>query len=311
MPWTEDPQDAEARRIRETQSRVALLLHESVRRQMTLSGVDTLRLQSYESLALNALSNEGAMQTLHEGFAGKPKRSFLPTKSHQERTFETPTLPGVTVHVLGPSRDKDVIRDMDPPVGQSYLRLMESIGSSATDAPDAFSEGWWVRPEEYFYPNLLLSEDDRAKIRRLSAEMEFAVAASLDKAVNGTSLMLVLQVGSLYLLFPGDAQWGTWQAALNDPESRNLLRRINFYKVGHHGSHNATPIDFVERTVGKNFWAMASTTAVSQWPNIPRQPLLDALRLRTSKIARSDQANTAGPAFTVNKDIAIDAIIPL
>ena len=50
------------------------------------------------------------------------------------------------------------------------------------------------------------------------------------------------------LLFPGDAQVGNWLGwhelvwDVNGEEVniKNLLKKTVFYKVGHHGSHNAT-----------------------------------------------------------------------
>ena len=43
------------------------------------------------------------------------------------------------------------------------------------------------------------------------------------------------------LLFPGDAQWENWQWALLQPGIGDLLKGVDVYKVGHHGSRNATP----------------------------------------------------------------------
>ena len=44
------------------------------------------------------------------------------------------------------------------------------------------------------------------------------------------------------LLFPGDAQIENWQYALGQRAgSSKLLASVNVYKVGHHGSLNATP----------------------------------------------------------------------
>src|SRR5262249_55990340 len=138
-----------------------------------------------------------------------------------------------------------------------------------------------------------------------------AVATSLDKAVNGTSLMIVLQIGDKCLLFPGDAQWGTWQAALEDPEWQSLLKTTTFIKVGHHGSHNATPVDFVTKTLGQNFWAMVSTAHVDSWPRIPKTELLDALLERSQKIARSDQLDHLPQGFTAHEDLYVDTTIPI
>ena len=75
---------------------------------------------------------------------------------------------------------------------------------------------------------------------------EFRKAASADNAINNTSLILMIRVGAAHLLFPGDAQWGPWQLLLDNAEASGMLAKTTFYKVGHHGSHNATPKRFVE-----------------------------------------------------------------
>jgi len=85
----------------------------------------------------------------------------------------------------------------------------------------------------------------------LSAEQ---LALKLDSVVNNLSLVLafeLVETGEV-LLFPADAQignWLSWQAvswevpegnARKTVRSNDLLARTVFYKVGHHGSHNAT-----------------------------------------------------------------------
>jgi hypothetical protein len=146
--------------------------------------------------------------------------------------------------------------------------------------------------------------DDDVKEAAISAmrDDDLAVAVSLDKAVNGTSLMLVFEFRGACLLFPGDAQWGTWNAALHDPGARQLLSRTTFYKIGHHGSHNATPVEFLDEvlTAGAPMWgAAASVHPVGNWPEIPRGPLLDALRKRAERVVRSDQPDPATPGTDV------------
>jgi beta-lactamase superfamily II metal-dependent hydrolase len=314
MPWTEDPKDGDARKIRNGQSKLASALAITAQRKQAAlaaagDAAERLRVAGLCDLASNALSNEAAMLTLHEGFAGRPLRRFLPGRDGKESTFETGVLPGVTVHILGPSRDKDVIRDMDPPSGQSYLQLMDS-GDPSSGVPDPFREDWWLDLEPPVAVSL--GPDDRQKISAVGSDLDFNVAVALDKAVNGTSLMLILQIGDAYLLFPGDAQWGTWQAALENQDWKALLGRTTFYKIGHHGSHNATPVEFVENSLGKNFWAMASTHHVDQWPSIPKSELLEALRARTDKLARSDKDEEAPTgAFTVQHDAYVEATIPV
>lgn len=202
------------------------------------------------------LSNEKAMQTLHHGFSGHPSRHFLPESNGRTRSFETDVLPGVRIHVMGPSRHRDIIRDMDPPLGRSFLRLKNAVSLQTGAPPMPFHMEFRRDVGPVGAP---LSDEDRAEIRRAGSLSDLAVAVALDKAVNGTSLMLMPEVAGVHLLFPGDAQWGTWRAAVEDLEWRELLMRTAFYKIGHHGSHNATPKDFVEGMLGDGICAMAST----------------------------------------------------
>jgi len=81
------------------------------------------------------------------------------------------------------------------------------------------------------------------------------LALNLDTYTNNTCLAFAIEFVSSkkVLLFPGDAQfsnWLSWQklewevpTSFGNKEkvtTKNLLERTVFYKVGHHGSHNAT-----------------------------------------------------------------------
>lgn len=217
----------------------------------------------------------------------------------------TEALPGITVHVFGPSRDKDAIRDMEPPPGKSYLQLLESLEAGTGSAPDPFNEDWWLSPQE----DSRLDEDECRAIANAGGNLDPAIMVALEKAVNGTSLMLLFKIGSSYLLFPGDAQWGTWRTALANPEWRLLLQRASFYKAGHHGSHNGTPVEFVEN-MQKETCVMISTKHIKRWPHIPKLELLEALGKHTTKIARSDQ-ETPSQIFNVEPGVYTEACIPI
>lgn len=303
LPWTEHPTDPDARRIRELQSRLALGLDASLTAAPAAAApAQQQQLSVSRDIVANALmlSNDAAMKTLHSGFSGGPLRRFLPTKKRDSRLLETSELAGVKAHVLGPSRDPEVIRDMEPPKGESYLRLRGMSASPAGVRPAPFasefvltaSAGAWVFPQ-----------GDEADIGSAGDMSELAVAVALDKAVNGTSLMLLLEVAGTFLLFPGDAQWGTWMAVLEDPEWRDLLQRVSFYKIGHHGSHNATPPTFVRDLMPMHCCTMASTLTRAIWPNIPRSQLLTGLLQKGATIARSDQPTQAGRSFKVGKGV--------
>ncbi len=77
------------------------------------------------------------------------------------------------------------------------------------------------------------------------------LALRLNKEVNNTSLVLAFELPKTkkVLLFTGDAQRGSWigwsdlewtDSEDNKTTARDLLGRCVLYKVGHHGSHNAT-----------------------------------------------------------------------
>jgi hypothetical protein len=98
-----------------------------------------------------------------------------------------------------------------------------------------------------------------ARWYRYRAQAEFAesllsIVRTLDRAMNNTSLVLLFEIEDTCLLFPGDAQWENWEYALGQTKYRTLLKRVNLYKVGHHGSLNATP-----RTLWKDFTHKGST----------------------------------------------------
>lgn len=297
MPWTEDPLDPEATRIRERQSSLALALCRSLSPGFTRDAAPFSRAPADESeaslcLALNALTNEKAMATLHGGFAGNPKRRFLPKgKTAETRTVRT--LPGVLFHVLGPSRDPKVIAHMEPPPGEAYLSAAAGAGGTSSAPAGACEEKWRVDEAAYRIGRPVLSSftpGDQKAVEELADEPEGNVAASLDKAVNNTSLMLVIEVGDQVLLFPGDAQWGTWNAVLERSEQCALLRRTTLLKVSHHGSHNGTPKDLVDDLLGDGVPALVSTEPVAQWPGIPRPPLMEALGAKLV-LARSDKGD--------------------
>lgn len=100
---------------------------------------------------------------------------------------------------------------------------------------------------------LTKSEDAKEQTRRridgdwLAAAGDFAL--KLDSDTNNTSLVIAFALpGGDFMLFPGDAQVGNWESWHDQPyklgsrtlTAARILARTRFYKVGHHGSHNAT-----------------------------------------------------------------------
>ncbi|MBI3679646.1 MAG: hypothetical protein HY235_04555 [Acidobacteria bacterium] len=302
MPWTEHPTDPEARSIRERQSSLAQRLCLAIQ-QLNLDAAE----RDYRfAFAQNNLSNAEAMTTLHEGFKDVKRRRFLPHKNGKRTAIQPACLPGVEIHALGPSRDPKVIRDMKPPEGESYLRVTAEDGRMLSQPSPFPASPGWTRGE---FDALLKELDCQELLNGFSAKTaagissegvvdEMAIATSLETAVNGTSLVLMFRMGKAHLLFPGDAQWGTWREILDDTECHPMLRRTSFYKVGHHGSHNATPPEFVETFLPKGALAMIPTRPMTRWPFIPKAALLTALTKYGVEFARSDEPPSAPSRFT-------------
>ena len=331
MPWTENPKDEKAAEIRNRQSRLAVGLTYAFNGQgfgarwSNANAAEALR-----AMVANSLTNEAAMRTLHRGFRGQPMRRFL--SADDQRTIRPDTCTELTIYVLGPSRDPEVIRDMDPPSGQSYLRFIppdaenggqssDPTGEPSMSVHKPFARNFTLAPEEYEAHAQGPEEEKRGPIAEESIkdaassfmrDDDISAAVSLDKAVNGTSLMLMFEFRSAFLLFPGDAQWGTWNFALREQATKEMLARTTFYKIGHHGSHNATPVDFLAKTLGegRKIWcAAASVRPISFWPEIPREPLLDAMRSHADRVVRSDQPGSSGKGVSVRSG-SVEFLVP-
>jgi len=158
---------------------------------------------------------------------------------------------------------------------------------------DRMAYGAWFQSRMLGDPFGKFTVDAAKHFRRVMDNPEMELAATLEKSINGTSLVLIFRVGKAVLLFPGDAQWGTWNEILEDERTRRLLKDLSFYKVGHHGSHNATPRRFVEELLPPTALAMIPTDMVKQWPLIPKPELLQALQDRGVAFVRGDVADAA------------------
>ncbi|MFB7894076.1 hypothetical protein ACFC1I_17885 [Microbacterium sp. NPDC056044] len=151
-------------------------------------------------------------------------------------------VPGMRATVLGPptvDQDPRVARqrDDDP---EYWLRALGAslrvVGSGADAGAGA------VAPIAHGPGPVRWLIDRLANQRSLSAAR---LVRDLDDALNNTSIILLLEIEGLSMLFPGDAQIENWRLTLErlpgEPALRDRLARIDLYKVGHHGSRNATP----------------------------------------------------------------------
>ena len=314
MPWVEDRSNKQATALWKKQTRFTMQLAAA----MPTFGLSAAERDEVDFILWNAgidlpglpaiagaggWSNAGALDCLHEGFLRRDRARprFLPEKKTAVESFESPALPGVQVHVLGPARDPDLIEDLDPEAdGETYraLALRAAAAGALNGGPPVaapFGEAWQVAEDEPGFrlePGEMERIDDLAK----SADAVFA-AQKVDSMINSTSLVLVLQIGKTRLLLPGDAEWGTWKRILEDDDARALVRGATFFKVGHHGSHNATSRTLVEKVLPRKIPAMISTQKGpgNYRNNIPLPALMEALDGHGIRYARSDHGEAKLP----------------
>ncbi|HEV7767988.1 MAG TPA: MBL fold metallo-hydrolase [Thermoanaerobaculia bacterium] len=139
----------------------------------------------------------------------------------------------------------------------------------------------------------------------------FTAVKALDSFLNNQSLVVLFTYEGRKLLFVGDAQAGNWEywmyggtptkaPSIDDiaAEGKAVLSSLDFYKVGHHGSTNATPITAVDTMEG-DFVSMCSTQedtfgSRQNASEVPRDPLLAALAKKSAVIRSDDVAVTIG-----------------
>jgi beta-lactamase superfamily II metal-dependent hydrolase len=310
LPFVEDLRDEDAIALRERQNVTARRLVSLVeRRTVGISeGAWPTALADARSFALNSLRNADAADRLlgrnGRRFATSHRVRFLP-RPHERQNHISVAGGAAVAHVLGPSRDPADLKRMDPPKNAGWLRLDE-------DAPDDAE----LRETPLFEPRFAVAAgepvpehlaDARRSLRlaRVTSDDDLLGAASiLERSVNNTSLFLVLDVHGTKLVFPGDAQEGAWQHVLRDPDKRKLLQDAVFYKIGHHGSHNATPKAFVNEVWRDGNVAMLPWGLVGRWESsIPKQKLLDALAEHRHTLIRADAPMSQPGNVTVHGDL--------
>ncbi|QWG25390.1 hypothetical protein KMZ93_11180 [Bradyrhizobium sediminis] len=183
------------------------------------------------------INNPGAVKNLMS--MGKKSEYVFAGK---KTSLET-VLPGVQVDVLGPPTVKQTAtvkkqRARDPnEFWQLQARAMNAAGETQAGGKVLFPKHVRTRGPKFPVEARWLIYH----ARNIRGDNLLQIVRMLDKAMNNTSVILLLRVGKVSLLFPGDAQIENWQYALDSKDNRKLLAGVDVYKVGHHGSLNATP----------------------------------------------------------------------
>lgn len=160
--------------------------------------------------------------------------------------------------------DDDPAAPFDGSVGRPLDGLLEGRWPPQPDGDVSFFWDHYARPDR----------SGRQDWRRIDHEWltgAVEMGLQLDGRTNNTSLVVALEMVDTgrVLLFAADAQIGNWMswedvrfAAAGDRPARtadDLIRRTVFYKVGHHGSRNATRTAALERMDGSMLVAFSPT----------------------------------------------------
>jgi hypothetical protein len=326
LAWTEDPTDPLANALGHERDEALKGLRLSANR-LHVAGDDD-RAEMIGSLleffgATSGTSTSDALEAIRQKVAA-------PRYCHPLDPPVELTDPAVRLYVLGPPRDETLIRMALPtsrnPATSTYTMALDTflndvaatLVNVAPDSPfgNQFSVPMPAARAMDFFSRHYWGTDPWRQIDGAWLEGSPQLALQLDSATNNTSLVLAIELANGdVLLFAADAQvgnWVSWQDLTWTVGSRtvtgpDLLRRTIVYKVGHHGSYNATL-----REKGLDMMDSLQTALVpvdhdmavkKHWDKIPLPTLMGALMDKTKgAVVRADQPGPPGLAQQLVED---------
>ncbi len=324
--WTEDPDDDDAKSIRaDRQARLSALAQTSA--HLAVGGSAAVPAELESALGFFGVSTDGKGLGDTAQAMAFPRSLVAKDRVRYVRPGEMVSLPAspeLRFYVLGPPLDRASLMKTDsvPEVyhldGVQPGALQQNGGWRPFDAPwsaelaDLMGEHPPPGALTDFVRHRYVGSETPTPAtdvawRRIDDDWragtaEFALA--LDSATNNTSVALAIEVVATgeVLLFPADAQVGnwlswhalTWQAGGEQVTTPDLLRRTVFYKVGHHGSGNATlkakGLEMMTSPKLVAFIPVDHVMAVAKrWGNMPLPSLTEDLKKRCSgRVVRID-----------------------
>lgn len=171
----------------------------------------------------------------------------------QETYLDSPQFDGAPLLKFADGADPNPSTDSPfaPPFCRISAKELEGSLANGTSADGPARE--WLRAYYYGVPSTDAAASTANARRRIDTDWLGAagpLALKLDSDTNNTSLVLAFDLpDGTVMLFAADAQIGNWLSWHNQDytdetgtvhTATQLLGRTRFYKVGHHGSHNAT-----------------------------------------------------------------------
>jgi len=317
LSWAEDKNDPLARRLKAQHQALRLALQSAASR-MRLAG-DVSAAQDVSNLldffgAVGSTSDAlDTVRDLADVRYCKPQDDPV----HLEGT-------DVKVYVLGPPPDEKMIKKYNPSKREPETYGMDSMNTyldaiqptmSDFDIATPFDERFQIPVnmaeqmpffQQHYWGEDVDSQEKSQAWRRIDGswlDSSSSLALQLDSATNNTCLVLAFELGDGdVLLFAADAQVGNWLSWQDlkwrvdgeDVTGPDLLRRAIFYKVGHHGSHNATlrELGLEEmKSLKLAFVPVDHEMAVKKrWNQMPLNELMKRLNeITDEKVVRIDQ----------------------
>ncbi len=323
QPWTEDPKAARdatkatADSSRSAKGFVASLnaMHRVAEHVVRVASnpppsMSVAAARQLRFLGMDNIKNRSAVENLMKMGARPGAKAVWAHHGSNSGLVGKKLLEGVKVHVFGPPtlQQTEKIRKMRSSDPDQFWQL---LGGKAAHRLNVASIELGARGRRG-RPIPAEARWFRSRVAKLSADQMLEIVRVLDAQMNNTSLILLFEVGGKKLLFPGDAQIENWSWALQDaPDAKKtskLLSAVDFYKVGHHGSRNATPKKLLWENFGNRGAAKGRRlkTALSTLhgkhghasskTEVPRTTLLHALEDET------DLINTEGYKPGANGD---------
>lgn len=240
QPWTEHPDahDPALKAPRVSAHSMALVKSLNSMQMVADAAISELDRKDFRLMAAARLRTVADNNTKNpvavDNLYNMTKRRYY--VSYGSRSGLEKVLPGVKVHVLGPPTLKDrpeIVREGE--VAEEFWALQAGAGRFAAH-PRSLFRGAKRYTDFPPHTNWFV-----AHLRAVRGNQLKGIIHAVDGALNNTSLILLFEVGKYKLLFPGDAEIENWSYALEQPDVKQLLKGVNLYKVGHHGSTNATP----------------------------------------------------------------------
>ncbi len=329
LGWLEEPGNKAAKKIQDELVKKLAAVRAATARLAAVRSSAATRIQGL----LDYFGPVAAAGDQMEDIIGilREKSKATPEYQHPGTTFLLPELPNVRVYVLGPPKNVAEIKVMDPrkskhegyeeQLAASTDGFAAALSPGADDAETESSHPFDKRlriPEDRarkqpFFKKHYFSRDSETKKsqewRRIdNAWLEAAekLALYLDDYTNNSSLALAFEFLDTkeVLLFPGDAQIGSWLTwhqfksfkqpggAEHKTGIRDLFERVVFYKASHHASHNGTLSGLGEEQTGLEQMKSRDLVCVvpvdramskeMNWDRtLPWKPLLDRLAEKT------------------------------